>query len=520
MASTNFEVEAQTPFHQSLIWQLNRDFYQEEGMEAWRSGNVPHQLTSNSMVGKTYAELIFAMLRDLSYQGQTTEKVYLLELGAGHGRLAFHILKHLERLTAQENLNLPPYCYVLSDIATKNLDFFNKHPQFQTYFEAGILDVAYFDGVNSKSLQLQKTSLTINTGELNQPILLIANYFFDSIPNHLFHLQDDKISSCSISLGTKNDPQHMDTAELLKTMDISFHDLPLMKPPYKKAIYNEILEHYRPLIFDTYLFFPHTGMQCIDSVRQLSKKGLMLISMDKGFHEIRDLENVKKPEMVAHGSISFWVNYHALAAYCNKTGGYSMLPIASTFHLELACLLFLPAAETFTETKAAYQRVVNDFGPDDFNGFKKFFYNNISKMGVEDLIGFLRLSHYDATLFMRILPQLKQAIQQVSFNQRKRLAETLHHIWEMYFTFNEKKDLAFAIGGIFYSLGFYKDALIHFQHSIKLYGDTPDVFFNRALCHYHLREDEHFVALVKEAKAAFPDFEKFAYLDTLDLNAE
>ncbi|MEM6831354.1 MAG: tetratricopeptide repeat protein, partial [Bacteroidota bacterium] len=60
--------------------------------------------------------MVFAFLKDLANQGQNQETVYLLELGAGHGRFAFHFLKHLDRLMEQKNLDLAPICYVLSDM--------------------------------------------------------------------------------------------------------------------------------------------------------------------------------------------------------------------------------------------------------------------------------------------------------------------------------------------------------------------------------------------------------------------
>jgi SAM-dependent MidA family methyltransferase len=85
------------PFHDSMIWQLNRDYYQDIGIDAWSSGEVPHNITSNSFVGKTYAALIFAMLKDLARK-EKLDTVYILELGTGHGRLAFHVLKHLEKM--------------------------------------------------------------------------------------------------------------------------------------------------------------------------------------------------------------------------------------------------------------------------------------------------------------------------------------------------------------------------------------------------------------------------------------
>ena len=89
----NHHLEKQKPFSQSLIWQLQRDYFSQTGIEAWRSSEeVPHYITSNPVVGKSYGELMLAFLRDLSLRGQTEETVYLLELGAGHGRLPWVVL--------------------------------------------------------------------------------------------------------------------------------------------------------------------------------------------------------------------------------------------------------------------------------------------------------------------------------------------------------------------------------------------------------------------------------------------
>jgi hypothetical protein len=132
MKSTFFEIESKKPLSKSRIWQLNRDFYNFHGISAFSEDIVPHHLTSNAFVGKTYAELIFGFLKDLADKGKAQKTVYILELGAGHGRLAFHILTHLESLIKTSKASIPPYCYVLSDIVEDNLVFFEEHPQFQT----------------------------------------------------------------------------------------------------------------------------------------------------------------------------------------------------------------------------------------------------------------------------------------------------------------------------------------------------------------------------------------------------
>jgi len=514
-----YEIEKSTPFSESQIWQFNRDYYINNGIEAWKNGTVPHHLTSNSLSGKTYAELIFGFLKDLAYKGQSTETVYILELGAGHGRMAFHILKHLERLCAQVGLDLPPFCYVLSDIVEKNLSYFESHPQFQYYFENGMLEYAHYDAVGGDEILLRYSSKTISKHDLKQPLLVLANYFFDSIPKDLFFIKEDEIHSCQVSLSADRNPDKINISELLEAMSIDFTHHKMGDGYYENKVFNEILEKYPYLLKETYLFFPHIALKCLENLQQLSSKGIALITMDKGFSEIRDLENKDKPEMITHGSMSFHVNFHAFIAYCDKMSGTAYFPKYSTFHLQLGCLLFLENSASYYETKAAYNRVVNEYGPDDFNSYKHFSYKHIARMNLPEMISLLRLSAYDSSIFKNILPRLKQLAKKVSFNDRNRLAQTMDQTWNMYFVLEESKDLAFEIAGLLYSLGYYEKALVYFQYSVNHYGHTEDEYYNRILCYYQLRQDHLFIKTLKEAKTAYPTYERYKQLDQLDLNA-
>lgn len=519
MSQKRFVIESKKPFAESLIWQLNRDFYNKKGIDAWSSGEVPHNMTSSSMVGKTYSELIYGFLKDLGQKGQLNERVYIVELGAGHGRLAFHILKHLGRMLKHSQIKTPPFCYVLTDIAEANLDFFSAHPQFQPFFESGKLDVAFFDAVNSESLSLRKSKLEISPKSLKQPVIGLANYFFDSIPTDAFHFNNTKVSECSVSIDSEKDPEGRDLFTIFKELDLTIHKTPVTTERYDDPILNEILAEYRTSVFNAYLFFPDTGIGCINRLKALSEKGLLLLTMDKGFHKIHDLENAKEPDMITHGSMSFWVNFHALSAYCEKTGGKAIFPSFSTFDLQLGCLFFLPEGDTYSETHTAYRRFVDDYGPDDFNGMKKFAYKHLAGMSLRDLIGVLRLGAYDSALFMNVLPRIKQVAGRITFNDRNRLAQTLHRAWSMYFSLYEKEDMAFEIGGMLYALGYYPEALTYFKSSVAVYGESTDEFYNRALCYYQMREDELFLKTIAGAKKAFPEYERFGELEKLDLGA-
>ena len=197
----------------------------------------------------------------------------------------------------------------------------------------------------------------------------------------------------------------------------------------------------------------------------------------------------------------------------------ALFPTYSTFHLQLGCLLFLPEGNSFTETQAAYKRTVDGFGPDDFNSLKRTTYQNLGRMSMMELIAFLRLSAYDSMLFQKILPRIKQAAQRISMNERTRLAETMHQTWNMYFTINGAFDLAYEMGGLFYDLGYYQEALDYFGYSVNEYGQKADVFYNQALCHYQLRQDAEFLEVFKQIKVFFPDYAGLAHLERLDLGA-
>ena len=519
MSNQHYLVEESTPFSESLIWQLNRSFYETEGIDAWREGDVPFNSTSNSMVGKTYAELIFGALKDLGIKGQTTETVYIIELGAGHGRLAFHILVHLERLINGSTLELPPFCYVLSDIVADNLNFFVNHPQFQPYIERGLLEVAYFDAIGSTEIQLVFSKKIISSNSLEQPLIAIANYFFDSIPTDLFYLKNKEISSCSISLSSEVNPEAMNSTSLIDSINISYQKQVTQSPFYSKEIYNEIIQDYQNTLFDTYLFFPEKSFQCIHHLQGLAPKGLILFSMDKGYYELHNLESKASPEMIVHKSMSFWVNFHALGAFCKKNGGKAIFPDSSSFNLELACLMFVENSDAYPEMQSAYQRFVNDFGPNDYNNLKKMTYRHIATMTLPELLPMIRLSSYDSSFFVNVLPRIKQLARRISFEERVKLSKCMHQVWAMYFTFNETFDLGYEMGGLFYDLGFHQEALVYFKASTQLFGPKADVFYNQILCHYQLRQDELFAQTLIIAKSAFPEYEQFAHLEKLDLEA-
>lgn len=164
-------------FSEAPIWHLQREYFEEEGMKAWNNDQVPQYITSNPVIASAYAEMIFGLLQDRANQGNCSEPVFIVELGAGAGRLAYHVLHELCQLRDYAGISLPPFRYIMTDLAMKNVLAWQEHPALQAFIAEGLLDFARFDAVHDTSLSLAVSGTTIREQELEQPLIIVANYF-------------------------------------------------------------------------------------------------------------------------------------------------------------------------------------------------------------------------------------------------------------------------------------------------------------------------------------------------------
>lgn len=75
---------------------------------SWQ-GIVPHFITCNAFIGRSYAQVLSGFLRDCMRGGggmklDRTEPLYIIELGAGSGKFSFFMLKALLEMKVRPNL--------------------------------------------------------------------------------------------------------------------------------------------------------------------------------------------------------------------------------------------------------------------------------------------------------------------------------------------------------------------------------------------------------------------------------
>jgi tetratricopeptide (TPR) repeat protein len=491
-------LERRARFGASLLWQLQRRFFDERGVGAWRDGVVPHYITSNPTIANAYAEIVFAFHRDLERLEPGAGPLTICELGAGSGRFAFHFLQRLAELCDEAGVAPDAFRYVLTDVVQANLDILRLHPCFGPFFASGLLDLARFDVLESRDLELQVNGRAIAAASLERPLVAIANYVFDGIPQDLIHFADGRAAECLVSLSADADPAGLDAAGLLGRIDLEYDEAPLAEAPYSEPELRRLFDRYRAKLDDSYLLFPAPALRGLKRLTALSRQGLLLLTADKGEHRIEALDGQDAPGPARHGSISLAVNYDAFVQLCELGGGLALLPSRPHRHLDVVALLSVPGAERYATTRRAYRRHVRQFGPDDFYLVARHAWDTMAEMSAETIFAFLRLSHHDSHQFLHCVPRLLALASEMDEAARGELREAVDAVWALHFPLGEESDLAHDIAALLYAIDDYPGALTFYERSIAIYGCDSGTLFNIACCH-------HLLGRPAEAAAALRD---------------
>ena len=104
--------------------------------------------------------------------------------------------------------NRPRFCYVMTDFTQRTVDFWLRHPPLLPLLEAGVMDVAVYDadppgagpnpGPVELKLQYSGTTLSasnpgtlLNPGGGLNPVVVVANYVFDTLRQDAFQVRSD-----------------------------------------------------------------------------------------------------------------------------------------------------------------------------------------------------------------------------------------------------------------------------------------------------------------------------------------
>lgn len=509
--TTGYVVDSGKPLSRSLLWEIQRRYFEGQGIDAWRKNIVPHYLTSNPFIAQAYARVVLGYLRDCLPTLDPGQPVYIIELGAGSGRFAFHFQRKFQALLAQSPFPGLRFCYVLTDLAEANIEFCRQHPSLQAWVAAGCLDfarfdAAHFDAERGHEIRLLHSGQALAAGALKNPPVLIANYFFDSLPQDAFYFEDGRMMECLVRLTSSQPEPDPSDPSVLGRLSILFERSACRADYYGSGEFDSILDEYRRSLEATYLLFPGDGIRCLRGLAPLAGGRLMLLTGDYGFSRLPPREGQRPPEVHIHGSFSLDVNYHAIGRWVENQGGQVFTTEQRAAHLAVCAFVLGQPPAGCVETRLAFAEAIERGGPDEFFLLKRGVEKHYDGFDLEEMLAWLRISGWDGRLFLDCYPAMLEKAPAAPPRVQAAVPGVLEHIWENYYHLGEERDLPFCAGVLLFKLDRIAEALAFFERSLEWYGPSPAALYNAAMCHARQQQFGRAQARLKEALALDPQF--------------
>lgn len=507
MSATGYAVfESHKRFSQSVIWQVQKEFFIQQGVNAW-NGQVPFYITSNPVIAHTYAEVMMRYVQDQLALGHIhpNEPVYIVEMGTGTGQFSFYCLQRLLQLQKTYRLDKLKICYLMTDFTDSNIQFWEMHPQFKPYLDQGVLDFAIFDGEASQELALLNQKITLSKGDIVNPLIVVANYLFDTLSHDVFLARAGVLYEALATHSTLASNVVDGKLQALKDIDTRFaQHLVQAEHYYPNPTLNTILATYQTQLKDGHFLFPVGGFTALETLRSLSHNQMLLLSTDKGYTELAEMEQRHAPSIVCHGSLSMNVNFHAIGEYFQLHQGEARHQTLRDTIRTSAFTLGTRLAD-LPHTQHALDTLVEGFSPGDFFNIHRHF-RETAKIELKTLLSHLYLSHWDPYIFSVFIEKLNTEVPKASLVLKQGFAQGMmkYLIPQVYLT-PGASDHYFNAGLLLHKMEYYQDALTCYRLSAQYQGPYFSAIYNQGLCLYHLDQLPEALPYLQQALTLKPD---------------
>ena len=509
-------LEQGVPLSRSRLWDIQRSFYEKQGLRAWGDGHVPSGITSNPVIASGYAEVILAFLRDCDAAGHLdrSQPVHVLELGSGSGRLGFNLVRRLKELLAATTLRDQPVTVVLSDFDRAKLEQLAGHPRLQADLASGWLDFAVVD------LAVPGEIRTIRRKEVvaDAPLVVVANYVFDTLPADLYAVREGKVHEVGLTLTADTATLEPDDPEALSRLRLSWDTAEAPAAPLGEPELDSVLTRYSELLGSTNVILPTAAIACLDRLTAITREPTLVLVADKGWAHLRDLAGQGPPAVVPHGgSFSMMVNFDALARVVRGRGGTVLLPPHQPQQLVVGA--FVLGGFEAPETARRYADILAEGGPDDRRSIHAGTVPTKGQLTLQHALSMLRTDRWDSHTFIELYPALHELAAAAAPRAQADVALAVQRVWEWWFPIGELPDIPLYLGVLLSRMGRHREALPMFAASHELRGATPETHYAAALARHGLRELDEALKEVRAALDLNPVFEPARAL-AVDLEAE
>lgn len=507
-------LEKDVRLSESILWKLQSAAYCQFGPHAWSEKGVPFYLTSNPFTAKQYALITAGFFRDCVVKDaaipiDVEHSVYILDLGAGTGRFGYLYLKILLDLLGVRCLQKIKVRYVMTDFAESNISFLREHPYLQPFIRQGILDFAFYNYAQKEEvICLLESKDVLSAESVVNPLIIIGNYFFDTIPQDLFRVNHGQLEEGKITLKVDRQrfagPISFENPDIINHLESHYSYCPLNNSEEYYSNFpeaNEILLFYHQRFDNIPFLFPKGAFESLRYFSKISNKRMLLLAGDQGVSTEQQIKTWGEPKIALHGSFSLSVSYHAIALYFRMQGGFGLLTTHSNPMFAVIAAGLGGRLEYFSETRLSFSYNMDFFEPTDYFFMITYTEKEWRNPSLEYLLLLLKLGNWDPMNLNSFFNAIRSRLPNASNELKLQLAQAIHRVWENFYPVSKAEgDFLFNLGVIYFEMEMYSDALIYFQRSIDLSGDRGDAFINMAKCYKILKRPAEALACLEKAE--------------------
>ena len=395
----------------------------------------------------------------------------------------------------------------MTDSSESLIEAWRANSYLAEFVAAGILEFGKLQAGEEVDFRFLSKKPSGQSGSDRGPLVLIANYVFDSLPQDAFVIEDDEIFE---ALLTTTPPSDGGSIDALSRLQLSYKNTALPAHRYPDQEWNDILELYRARLSAASLPFPTGALKTLQALGKVSDGNLLVLAADKGYaHEDALLLSQGPPALEFHTANCFsqMVNFDAIGKYFEARGGAALRPDKHSASLSLCAFLRGAAGEKFPATKAAYQEAQAAFGPEDVFTLLAWLNPHMEEMSVPQILSVLRMTRWDPIALMRLFPVLARQIRNVAA-ERHDLRAAILRTWANHYPVSPGENvLAFQCGVSLLELRFYEEAASMFKTSQGILGATAATSYNLGLCSMALGRESEALTFMVEACNLDPAFE-------------
>lgn len=401
------------------------------------------------------------------------------------------------------------YCYIMTDLVDANIDYWKTNQQLLAHCEKGRLDFAKYNINKSETLHLKLSKQNITPNTLKNPLIVIANYVFDSIAHDAWVTRNGeaRIAKISVYADESNliDGRVVDLDQLKIDVNYDQVDIDLIQHPGFSHILHEYL---RELPYGSFML-PTAGILWIDRLRELTKNRLVMLVGDKGHTDREDLVSEQEhaaPDIAFHGSFSLNVNFDALQKYTQLVGGDSRIA-KHALRFSINLFSFGLKSESvhgfhwYYDTHIARLSVIN------FVDIKRHFQENPGKHNLHELIAVLKLSRWDPDVFCLYSRHIVQELEDGHAEVIRELVAGVEQVIRNTYLRPGGDNTFLEIGRVYLYTNQLSQAVDALDRSVVLAGANAESEYLRGVAAYTLGQQAQAIEYFKESLILEPNAE-------------